>query len=248
MTMNGTRGATLTAHPGWRARYPWLVAALLLALLIFITINVVANGPLTSLDHSIGHAIQSVAHRRSLRWVRHGHTTPARLIIDLGAFAVALPLLGLAAVAATVRRRSPRPLIAAAVGAVTALGCIYAGKKLIHQLAPRQVFLGHTGGSFPSGHMTTACVCYFLIVVLLFRAGSWRRLGMTAATALCALIGASLLWCDLHWFSDVAGGAVLSALLVMLAAWVNRPSAGGGGSPGGPPVRPETSALDQAGR
>jgi membrane-associated phospholipid phosphatase len=244
--MNGTHGATLTAPPGWRARYPWLGPALLLALLIFITVNVVANGPLTSLDHSIGHAIQSVAHRRSLRWVRHGHTTPARLIIDLGAFAVALPLLGLAAIVAAVRQRGPRPLIAAAVGAVTTLGCIYAGKKLVHQLAPRQVILGHTGGSFPSGHMTTACVCYFLIVVLLLPAGSWRRAGMIAATVLCALIGASLLWCDLHWFSDVAGGAVLSALLVMLAAWVNRPPAAG--SPAGPPVRPETTALDQAGR
>ena len=69
--MNGTHGATLTAPPGWRARYPWLGPALLLALLIFITVNVVANGPLTSLDHSIGHAIQSVAIRCTHEPVQH---------------------------------------------------------------------------------------------------------------------------------------------------------------------------------
>jgi membrane-associated phospholipid phosphatase len=254
MPMNGTRDATPAARPGFSARCRWLTAGILLAILVFLTVNVAAHGPLISLDHSIGHAIQSVAHRRSLRWVRHGPTTPARLIIDFGGFGIAFPLLGLAAVWAAVRRRSVRPLVAAAVAAVGTLGAIYVGKRLIRQATPRHPHLGpHALGSFPSGHMATACVCYFLIAVLLFPAGSpraagrrlarrGRRLALAAATVLCVLIGASLLWCDLHWFSDVAAGAVLAALLVMLGAWLDQP---GAGAPARAAVRPE---LDQAGR
>jgi membrane-associated phospholipid phosphatase len=257
MPMNGTPDATPAARPGFRARCRWLTAGILLAILVFLTVNVAAHGPLIGLDHSIGHAIQSVAHRRSLRWVRHGPTTPARLIIDFGGFGIAFPLLGLAAVWAAVRRRSVRPLVAAAVAAVGTLGAIYVGKRLVRQATPRHPHLGpHALGSFPSGHMATACVCYFLIAVLLFPAGSpraagqrlarrGRRLALGAATVLCVLIGASLLWCDLHWFSDVAAGAVLAALLVMLGAWLDQP---GAGLPPRPAVRPEPTPLDQAGR
>ena len=55
VAMNDTHGATLTARPGPRARYPWLVPGILVAVLVLLTAGAMVGGLLTSLDLSFGH-------------------------------------------------------------------------------------------------------------------------------------------------------------------------------------------------
>ena len=42
-----------------------------------------------------------------------------------------------------------------------------------------------------------------------------RRIMITA-------VGAALVWCDYHWFTDVVAGWALSALLIELTLGINR--------------------------
>jgi membrane-associated phospholipid phosphatase len=72
-------------------------------------------------------------------------------------------------------------------------------------------------GVFPSGHTTTSSVCLGLGVLLLAPGlrGRARRAAMAVMAALCFLVGAALIWCDDHWFTDVLAGWALAALIVM---------------------------------
>ena len=216
-----TTAATAAPGQGVHQRYPWLVPGVLLLVLALLIVNAVAHAPLTGLDDWIRHAVQAEAKRRSLRWVRHGPNTPARQLNHLGLIAVGGPVLAVAAVIAAVRRRSLWPLLSAAAGGAMMLLLTYLGKLLIREPAPRQVTLGpHDLGSFPSGHLATAGVCYFMAAVLLWprRGSRSRRIALTVVTVVCAALGVSLIWCDLHWSSDVLAAAVLAALVVPLAA------------------------------
>jgi membrane-associated phospholipid phosphatase len=47
-------------------------------------------------------------------------------------------------------------------------------------------------------------------------------------------VGAALVWCDWHWFTDVVAGWALSGLLIQLTFGINRPrGVRPGRSPGG---------------
>jgi undecaprenyl-diphosphatase len=90
-------------------------------------------------------------------------------------------------------------------------------------------------GVFPSGHTTTAGVCLALAVLLLAPdlPARARRAAVAVMAALCFLVGAALVWCDFHWFTDVVAGWALTALIVMAVVRLARPgSAGRNGNSG----------------
>ncbi|MCH5676335.1 phosphatase PAP2 family protein [Streptomyces gilvus] len=79
--------------------------------------------------------------------------------------------------------------------------------------------------AFPSGHAMTATVVCGLLVWLLHRHGTGRALWRTALTAaVVSVVGVGLtrVWLGVHWPSDVLGGWLLGALLVVLAALAHR--------------------------
>ena len=78
---------------------------------------------------------------------------------------------------------------------------------------------------FPSGHTTTAAVCFALAVLLLAPdlPPRIRRAAVAAMAVLCFLVGMGLIWCDYHWFTDVVAGWALAALIVMAALRLMRP-------------------------
>ncbi len=80
-------------------------------------------------------------------------------------------------------------------------------------------------GYFPSGHTSTACVCYSIAVLLLIagRPARVRRAALAGLAAVWLLVGVALVWCDYHWASDVLAGWALSALIVWLALRVPPP-------------------------
>jgi undecaprenyl-diphosphatase len=68
------------------------------------------------------------------------------------------------------------------------------------------------------------CICFSLAVLMLV-AGQPARTRYLALAGLALLwlgVGAALVWCDYHWFTDVVAGWALSALLIQLTFWINR--------------------------
>ncbi len=219
--MNESRVAPAAALPAAPPRARWLVlAGLLLLVLALLTVNVLANGPLITVDRWIRGAAAARADSATWRWVGDRWYSPARLLVELGNNQAAMPVLAVCAAVAARWRRSLRPLIAAVIGVVLLLGTVIPAKILIGRPGPGMPPVAHGAmGVFPSGHASTSSVCLGL-AALLVTAGlpaPARRAVLAATAALCFLIGAALIWCAFHWFTDVVAGWALSALVIMAA-------------------------------
>jgi membrane-associated phospholipid phosphatase len=230
--MDETRAATAATLSAARRRSPWLVPCSLMLILALMTFDVVTGGPLVAVDNRIRDFVQAQAQSATWHWVGNGGHAPAVLLTQLGNNQVAFPLLILAALIAGFRYGSVRPLLAAAVGLVLLLGIVVPAKILIARAGPGLPPVAHGAmGVFPSGHTATSSVCLGLAVLLLARdlTGRARQAALAGMAVVCFLVGAALVWCDYHWFSDVAAGWMLSALIVMAALRVTGLSGIAGG-------------------
>lgn len=216
--------------PRWPA---WLRYGLPLLILAVLTGDVLAHGPLVSLDQQIRLAVLPYADAPGYAWLLRAPFGPAWLLTSLGETTVAIPVLAAAAIAAAARGRSWRPLFTALVAAVALLATVIPAKILIGRPGPGIAAVSPGSlGAFPSGHTATACVCY-TVAALLLCAGlpGWVRRGALAVVlSLWLLVGAALIWSDFHWFTDVLAGWALAGLIVQFAVWLTRR---GQGSPAG---------------
>ena len=197
----------------------WLLPAGLLLVLIFLTVNVLVHGPMVTLDQHIRQTVQGWAHAPDWRWLADSRHAPARLITDIGRETVAVPVLAVVAVVLAAREHTLRPLLVAATGMLLLLVTVIPAKIIIARPGPGTTALAAgRWGYFPSGHTSTACVCYSIAVFLLIagRHGWVRRAALAGLAAVWLLVGAALVWCDYHWASDVLAGWALSALIVWL--------------------------------
>lgn len=206
-------------------RYPWLIPGALLLILAVLTLNVLVHGPLTGLDVRIRGAVLARADSPAWRWLAATPHRPALLLTDLGMTTVAVPVLAAVALALAIRRHTIRPVLIALTGVVLLIGTVIPAKIIIARPGPGlpAVDPGQLG-AFPSGHTSTVCVCFSLAVVMLL-AGQPARIRYLALAGLALLwlaVGAALVWCDYHWFTDVVAGWALSGLLIQLTLWINR--------------------------
>jgi undecaprenyl-diphosphatase len=231
-------GQAAAARAWWRS--PWLVPGGLVLVLVLLTVNVLADSPLVGADQRIRAAVQARATAPAWRWLRDSWHAPAQLLVDLGNYQVAVPVLAACALIAAARRRTPRPLLAAFAGVVLLLVTVTAAKIAIGRTGPGLTTLGSGGlGVFPSGHTTTATVCLGLAVLLLFpsrpassalssrpatpaRPARAGRAAVIAVAVVCLLVGAALVWCDYHWFTDVMAGWALAVLIIQAALLLSR--------------------------
>ena len=208
-----------------RARYPWLVGgALLLSVFAALMIAVLTHSPLVSFDVWFRQAVQQQAGSRTWGWLRHGPTSPARIIVDSGAFRNATPFLGAVTLIAIIIRRSLRPLLTSAAGVALILAAVLPFKTIIRRPAPRQFALTpHMLGAFPSGHTTVSSVVYVLAVLVLMPSprGRGRRIALWVTSVWGFLVGCAMIWCDLHWFSDVAAAWAMAPVVIWLATRLN---------------------------
>ncbi len=214
--------------PAWPG---WLLPAGLLAVLVFLTVNVLAHGPLVTLDQHIRHTVQGWAHAAAWRWLAASPHAPAQLITDLGRETVAVPVLAVVAAVLAIRGHTLRPLLVAATGVVLLLVTVIPAKIIIGRPGPGTTTLAAgSWGYFPSGHTSTACGCYSIAGLLLIAGRPFwvRRAALAGLAAVWLLVGAALVWCDYHWASDVLAGWALSALIVWLALRVPLPRRLGG--------------------
>jgi membrane-associated phospholipid phosphatase len=216
--------ATAPPRRTWRQQYPRLLPGGLLLLLTLLTVNVLADGPLVPVDKRIHKVIHHTGNSPGWSWLKDGPATPARILVDLGNIRVAFPILLVIALYAALDRHSLRPLLTAVTGVVLVLATVVPLKILVGrpnpgsgQLAPHELL-----GAFPSGHTTTACVCYILAALLVTPdPGSRARpIALRAAAVLGALVGLAMIWCNQHWFTDVAGGLALAGLIVPFTVWL----------------------------
>jgi membrane-associated phospholipid phosphatase len=168
--------------------YSRLISGVLLLILIVLTINVLVHGPLTGLDERIRAAVLARADSPAWRWLSDTPQRPAPLLTDLGMYVLAVPILAAVGVALAIRRHTLRPLLIAVTGVVLLLGTVIPAKIIIGRPGPGlpAVVPGQLG-VFPSGHTSTACICFSLAVLMLVA-------GQPTRTRYLALAGLALLW------------------------------------------------------
>jgi undecaprenyl-diphosphatase len=72
------------------------------------------------------------------------------------------------------------------------------------------IFVG--GNIYPSGHVSNTVVLYGLLAWI---AMSHRKLAIIAASVLSVTVGLGTIYLDTHWFSDVVGGWMAGALILL---------------------------------
>ncbi|MCX2948900.1 phosphatase PAP2 family protein [Lentzea sp. NEAU-D7] len=79
--------------------------------------------------------------------------------------------------------------------------------------------------SFPSGHVAAACALYAATALLVVSATRrwWKWLVVTATIALVATVAFTRLYAGVHYPTDVAGGASMALIWIMVCWWVIRP-------------------------
>lgn len=94
---------------------------------------------------------------------------------------------------------------------------IVAFKHLIHSERPWGILNNSETFSFPSGHTTIAMTFYVGLGLLLLHAAHIKKrwLAYTCMTLLVSAICLSRLYLGAHWFTDIMGGLILSAILLM---------------------------------
>jgi undecaprenyl-diphosphatase len=127
-------------------------------------------------------------------------------------------LLAVLGIAISIRRRSWRPVAFTAVVAVTATVLTSATKYALHRPDPHSEVFG--GGSFPSGHVLSDLVCLGGAVLLLQRRTRWWTWALVGLVGVS--MGLALLFSAAHWFTDVAGGALLAVVVLSVAAVLPR--------------------------
>ncbi|WP_067813371.1 phosphatase PAP2 family protein [Actinomadura kijaniata] len=199
---------------------------LLVAAMALVTVDVLADGPLRELDFAL--------HRLCARHVRGVWWEMANAVTQLGQRGVLLQAIVPLAVVAAIRRRSPRPPLAAALIIVV---LSYLQVTLKAQI-PRTFPFGDTdvifaqGNAYPSGHTLNAILLVWVILELLALAlpAAARRLPPRRRRALAlasgVLAAVALVLADDHWLTDVlfslALGPLLLDLLVRLSPFTGR--------------------------
>ncbi|MER5469196.1 phosphatase PAP2 family protein [Streptomyces sp. NPDC002935] len=183
---------------------------LLALVLVVITWQVVAGGPLVNLDERLSGAL-----------VRPDRFSES--LADLGSVQVAVPVLALALGYVAWRRRTAGldrwwvPSAAAAVLMALVPALIVPMKELVARPGPP--VMGPGTGFYPSGHTATAAIAYGAATMLLLpllrtaRAGARRALlGVCVTVNACVAFG--LVRRGYHWPLDVVASWCLCAVLL----------------------------------
>jgi membrane protein DedA with SNARE-associated domain/membrane-associated phospholipid phosphatase len=97
-------------------------------------------------------------------------------------------------------------------------GSLVIFKHLAHSARPWGILNSPESYSFPSGHTTLSTTFYVSLGLLLIHSGRFqhKRMLYFVIGLLIAAISVSRIYLGAHWFTDVLGGWLLSASLVML--------------------------------
>lgn len=116
------------------------------------------------------------------------------------------------------QRRSWQPLLRLGVALLVLNVSVGAVKLSTGRIGPffthyaSKVFAG--GDIFPSGHTANAVMLYGVLATLV--APRWRPLVVAATAWIAVTVGLGTLYLHFHWFSDMVGGWLAGALVIMV--------------------------------
>lgn len=149
---------------------------------------------------------------------------PVQLWVFIGQRAPAMIVAGLFTLWCAYRTRRLTPIIMYGLAGFGFVASVLSMKFLTGRVAPRYTDIAHTvwdgGNIFPSGHVTGTVVMYGLIAML--APPAWRRAMTIVTIVLAVTVGAGTAALNLHWVSDVFGGW-LNGALVLLIVWAITP-------------------------
>lgn len=205
----------------WRAQRRLIITtSALFAVFLLITLQVVWDGPLRTVDANLANSSWYDEHPLSMKI--------ASYVDHLGLRGVtAAILLGVAALIWYLNKQ-PRPMILAVLSLLGLNLVVGALKLLIGRTKPRLgIDVIDAGGmSYPSGHSANAILTWGLIAYLLVqysrrarkRAG---RLVTIVISITIAVISVSI-FRNTHWFTDLLGGAFIGATLLSALITIDR--------------------------
>jgi len=177
----------------------------------------------------------------------------AKLVTDLGSFAVTGSLALLCAVLLAWRRRWAE-LGVLLTGALLVFVGVHELKDTVDRARPEEGLVDVAGSSFPSAHAaySTFYVWLAVTIVMRLRVGMARGAAVVAGgIALTATVGLSRVYLNVHYLSDVSAGAALGAaafslcaavaLIVTTLGSVRRPPRTPGGGGHGAVQRPQSA-------
>ena len=188
--------------------------ALLLVAIILLARGVQTSDPLAALDRTVSLGLRE--HARP--WI----TSALRAATWLGSLVVVLPLTALGC-ALLVRRR--RPVDAVLLTTTTLGAVVFNALAKLAVARPRPEFVVPLIArpetySFPSGHAAAASAFYLSATLLATEGPGWTRgrraLALAGAMIIVSVVGLSRIYLGVHYLSDVAAGAALGTLWMVL--------------------------------
>jgi membrane-associated phospholipid phosphatase len=170
---------------------------------------------------TVGLGLVPAPDRLARRWVRAHQGDRAFTVLDaVVRFAhwprVCLALIVLAG-ALAIARRSLRPLRQAVLAVLVQAAVVWILQAVFARPGPTGALPPPHEGAWPSGHAVTLVV---VTIVVLRLVSPVRRLVAGAAFLPAAIVSAALVYCEDHWFTDVAVAFPLGALLGWAALWL----------------------------
>ncbi len=202
-----------------RRRHKLWVAALIavVALYAALTLAIVLSSPLDRLDSYLYHL--HMVRRRT------GGRLPLELYVLIGQGVPASTIAALYAIRRSIRTRSWTPWVMFAIALFLLNASVGAMKHATGRLGPKMTTVVHTvwqGGTiFPSGHAANAIVMYGLIAMI--APITHRRLVTTIAVVLSMTVGLGTVALNTHWITDVFGGWLAGALVLLVVPPLTRP-------------------------
>jgi undecaprenyl-diphosphatase len=170
-----------------------------------VLVAVTSAGGILGVDHDVAAFVAS--HREP--WL----TSVLKVLTWLGSTAVLIPVA--LATGGWLRRetRSWRPLLVLALSLAGAFGFSQLVKHAVGRARPDDRLVHAVGYAFPSGHATFAAAGWLGLAIVLARVWPARRAALLAAAlAVIAIVGASRVYLQVHWTTDVLGGWALGGL------------------------------------
>ncbi len=205
-------------HRQMRRALKW--SAALFAGYLVVTLQVLTNGPLIEIDRYFNDLD------------RPRFTGLSQFIIrrldDLGLRSVSGIALLIVAIFIARKFKTYRPFNLGLLAFISLNVVVGSFKYALGRTKPREGFdLLHAGGmSYPSGHASNAILIWGIIAYLIYRYAHVDRYRGRLASAAVGLLALTVCVVSLvrntHWFSDLFGGLLLGAALLVLIIAIDR--------------------------
>ena len=196
---------------GWRKSDWWLVvllAACLMMIYLFAGMGTqVTQGDMREIDVAFRNF--AMAHRDPA-WMR---------VLNLLSWLAAKPILvTVAAIAAWFISRNVFLVVLIFACGLATQELVSGLKNVFGAIRPATGMLERTSLSFPSGHVSGTAAVATLLGFASIRHRRWSAIVIPALAGITVMMGVSRIFLDMHWWSDVVGGAFIGAAVGLLFA------------------------------